>query len=111
MTAAEKLTHIFNLVVSAAIAGERCPENWKLPLSTGISQLCKHGRLKVYISGHNYRQVEILDGPHAGKRTAPDPQNHRVWKIVGRTSETLRGGINRDRPYRRQQPSKPREIF
>lgn len=110
MTAADKLTHIFNLVVSAAIAGERCPENWQLPLSTGISQLCKAGKLKVYISGQNYRQVEILTGPHKGMKTAPNPKGAVPWKIIDTT--TWINGHEVDRgAYKRRQPSKPREIF
>lgn len=86
--APEKVSQTYALVLAAALDGRRCPENHDLPVMLGINELCRQGRIKVYISGNNYRQVEILDGPHAGAKTAPNPKGHRVWKIIGKITES-----------------------
>lgn len=83
--APEKISQTFTMVLAAALEGRRCPENWYLPAMLGINELCRQGRVKVYISGQNYRQVEILDGPHAGAKTAPNHKGHRIWKAIGKT--------------------------
>lgn len=82
----------------AAVAGERCPRNqgWgceagKYVLVGGLQPgvttvLARQGRIRIEIYPHNFRVVEILSGPHAGKRTAapPDPR-WRPYRIIART--------------------------
>lgn len=82
--APERVSQTFTMVLAAALEGRRCPENYELPVMLGITELCRQGRVKVYISGNNYRQLEILEGPHTGAKTAPNPKGHRVWKIIGK---------------------------
>jgi hypothetical protein len=73
---AERLELCFQLLVEKAIAGERCPQSdgphATIPKGL-IPALARRGRILIEVSGHNWRQVTILEGPHAGKKTAPNP--------------------------------------
>jgi hypothetical protein len=75
----------FALIERAALAGERCPttlttDNPTGTLLAGIAAiLVKEGRIKIEIYGRNWRVVEILKGPNAGKRTKEAPGFPRVW--------------------------------
>ena len=77
---------VFDLVAEAAAKGERCPKNieiWILlqnaGLPTGRSEytvleaLGRQGKIRGKVSGRNWRTIEILVGPHAGKETRWDP--------------------------------------
>ena len=76
---------VFAQIERAALAGERCPttrttENATGTLLPGITtMLLNEGRIKVEIYGHNWRVVEILKGPNAGKRTKEAPGYPKVW--------------------------------
>lgn len=65
----------FALIEAAVIAGARCPMTQPHgPLSQkAIPTLVKQGKIVSRVSGRNWRTVTILVGPHAGKRTMPDP--------------------------------------
>lgn len=69
----------FRQIVAAAKAGQRCPTNRTQENPTGelragvTTALVKAKRIRVEIFAHNWRVVEIIDGPHAGLRTAPPP--------------------------------------
>ena len=104
-----RLEAVFARLEAAAIAGDRCPENGCDGVrSDMISALARAGRIKVAISGHNYRTVTILTGPHAGKSTRPDPTGAHVWKVIG--TET-RVQVRRDVPTKaRMRPSPPRPL-
>jgi hypothetical protein len=96
------LDNTFARLVECALKGERCPiSNWeRLPHQTKrkppgpmvksehLQMLARQGRILIEISGHNWRTVTILDGPHAGKKTMADPHGHRIWQTIGR--ETVR---------------------
>lgn len=90
MNTAQKIKRSFEIIEAAAVAGQRCPMNWDLPITGAPGVLAREGKIKIEISGHNYRQVTILVGPHAGKVTAPDPSGARIWMIIGKA--TIRNG-------------------
>jgi hypothetical protein len=71
---------VLAILVDAAVAGERCPtidgieyrlEKRGLPPHAGKAapDLARLGLIRIEISGKNYRTIEILTGPHKGKRT------------------------------------------
>lgn len=78
------LQRVFAVLEKAAIEGKRCPENFgpEGVTSDVVSALARAGRIKVEISGHNWRQVHILEGSHAGKSTAPNPRGYAVYVVV-----------------------------
>jgi hypothetical protein len=88
MLSSREIERQYKLIEAAAAAGERCPLNSPLgPIdSTALSPLAREGRILVEISGHNWRQITILTGPHAGKRTLPNPNGHAVYRIIGKTT-------------------------
>ena len=75
----------FAQIERAALAGERCPSthgtyNSSGTLSSGITtMLLREGRIKIEIYGRNWRVIEILKGPNAGKRTKEAPGYPKVW--------------------------------
>lgn len=83
LTPQERIEKCFEAIVHAVISGQRCPENDTLHVNT---ERCRHlalaGRIKVEVFARNYRVVTILDGPHAGKKTAPAPYNVQKPKFV-----------------------------
>lgn len=82
----------YEILVLAAIKGERCPANSHdgvdgIP-DGATGALRAAGKIKVEIYARNYRVVEILTGPFAGKRTAPPPNpNLKPYLILGQTTE------------------------
>lgn len=77
----------FALLVAAAVAGERCPQNQPFgPLQSGVVEhLVKDGRIRSEVYERNYRRVVILTGKHAGRATAGHPKaGLKPWKINGR---------------------------
>jgi hypothetical protein len=84
----ENLDRAFALLVECAVKGERCPTSAGPDahhlLSGGeISALARAGRIRSEVSGRNFRQVTVLTGPHAGKKTAPNPnKNARVYIVM-----------------------------
>lgn len=79
----QALDACFAALVSAAIAGERCPQNGSIGVHKQYtSQLARDGWIKIEISGQNYRAITILTGPHKGKSTAADPSKQRVWRVI-----------------------------
>lgn len=97
----------FELIVNAAAKGIRCPMNEPIgPLyHAAVMTLIQQEKIKVEISGHNYRTVTVLVGSQAGKMTAPDPAGNAVWKVNGQ----IAGGIASKR-LGRPGPSAPRCI-
>ena len=73
------LQEIFNTLVTCAVLGLRCPIKGQLGVtSVAIGELALSGWIKVFISGRNWRTVIILQGPHKGKSTLPNPQGHKI---------------------------------
>jgi hypothetical protein len=73
------LAAAFELLVDHAVAALRCPKAGELGLETTLtSELARSGKIRVHVYPQNYRVVEIADGPHAGKATAPPP--NPKWK-------------------------------
>lgn len=71
-------------VQRAAAAGEPCPHNDVDGVSTDtIRILAERHFIRALISGKNWRCVQILKGPHAGKSTLADPKGGRIYKIIG----------------------------
>lgn len=74
----------FRLIEAAALAGERCPTNATMDnpagtLPAGVSAaLLKAGRIRIEVYPHNWRVIELVGGPNAGKRTASPPNKN--WK-------------------------------
>jgi hypothetical protein len=86
-------------IVNAALMGERCPINAAesaggLPRGA-TTELARAGLIRVEVYPHNWRVIEILQGPHAGKRTAPPP--NRKWRPYLIVDE--HGSLRRDRDY------------
>lgn len=112
----------FALLEAAAAAGKRCPlcaPYGPIQSSKAIPWLCRDGRIRSEISGQNYRVVTILVGPHAGKKTAPNPYGARPWKFadehgsrrVDGTGRVVTGrAVRVIAPKTRQQPSAPRPL-
>lgn len=75
----------FALIEATAIAGARCPMNRANGGTLdphAVTALVRTGRIRIEISGHNWRCVIILTGPHAGAKTAADPTGAAVWKVI-----------------------------
>lgn len=101
---------LFGLLCKCAEDGVRCPENGTRGMnSQSISTLCRDGRIRVEISGQNYRQVHILTGPQKGLATAPPPGGQKPWKIVGRETK-VNGSVVDAGAGQRPQPSAPRPL-
>lgn len=75
----------FELLVTAAAAGERCPQSKPHgPLKQGaISALITAGRIRSAVYRHNYRVVTILAGEHRGKTTAKAAAGLKPYRIDG----------------------------
>jgi hypothetical protein len=79
----DALERAFKVIEKAALAGEPCPQNGSLHInSTHTVALAKQSRIKIEISGRNYRQVTLLTGPNKGRATAPNPNGHMIWKRI-----------------------------
>lgn len=59
----------FERIVAAAVAGQRAPTNNEVP-RPAKARLEQIGAIKRHMVPNNVTVVEILTGPHAGKRTA-----------------------------------------
>lgn len=108
--ARQALADTFRLLEAAAAASERCPmsrENGGSIEKGNVAQLARDGRISVEVYGQNFRRVTILDGPHAGKSTAPNPNpNARPYLTIDK-SGTFRNGKRIDS---NPQPSAPRPL-
>jgi hypothetical protein len=100
----ETIDEAFALIEAAAVKGARCPMSKPYgPLHAAATVLlARAGKIRVEVSGRNWRQIFILAGPHKGKATAPNPTGGYVYKIVGRET------VVKSRPrVARQEPSAP----
>jgi hypothetical protein len=101
----------FRILEAAAVAGERCPMTHGGALNGGnVTQLAHAGRIRVEISGRNWRTVTILTGPNAGKSTAPnpDPRRRTAYLTIDKAGTRRNGKLINAGTSTRQQPSAPR---
>lgn len=91
---APDLVDVFDVVVSAAVAGRRCPPNHKNVARGGaptisidsrkLQRLARDGFLQIDIYPKNWRMVTIRVGPHAGATTARPPDRTKPYKTIRR---------------------------
>lgn len=90
---------VFTILESAAINGRRCPLNEEISGGRPLQILTRSRRIRILISGQNWRQVEILAGPHAGAKTLAEPRGLAAHWIVDET-----GKRRIDRPRNSESP-------
>jgi hypothetical protein len=75
----------FALLVAAAVAGKRCPQNEPFgPIQRGtVERLIEAGRIRSEVYAVNFRRVTILTGEHAGKSTAAHPKGFAPYLVNG----------------------------
>lgn len=74
----------FALLEQMARDGKRCPPNTDTRLGSEVMrELVRAGKIRICIYPRNWRSVEILTGPDAGKRTQgpPDPKA-KPYKVM-----------------------------
>lgn len=94
----KSLDRAFAVLERIAVAGERCPKtsgpNASDEITSGqVCQLAYAGRIKIEISGQNFRKVTILVGEHQGKTTLSDPSGAYVYKIVDSQGSLTNGQL------------------
>lgn len=113
--AANSLTpdEAFALCEAAAVAGVRAPQGrGDSPIglrSADTTALALAGRIRVEIYAWNWRVIEILVGPNAGKRTLAAPHGQKPWKIIDQHGSITRCGFVRTAGSA-SQPSAPRPL-
>ena len=76
----------FTMIERAALSGERCPTQPQMTAVIGfdpspaIRMLREQRRIRVWIGGRNWRTVEILKGPAAGRFTAHN--SSEIWAVT-----------------------------
>lgn len=77
----------FEMLVAAAIKGERCPEDRpRGPIRQGsVTALYEAGRIMSAVYGRGWRVVTILDGPNRGAQTMLPESTARAIRINGQT--------------------------
>ncbi|MEQ8395031.1 hypothetical protein [Thalassobaculum sp.] len=84
----ERMTAMLSDLCKAARAGRRCPDAQVLRLMGHISAtntvlaLAEAGKIKIEVYGHNWRVIEILEGPDAGSRTEESPLGGKPWLMI-----------------------------
>lgn len=102
----------YALIEKAAVEGRRCPQNDDIEGgSTTVVGLAHSGRIRIGIFAHNWRQITILQGEHAGKSTAPAPGNARApYKTIDKNGTRTNRGFADTGAAKRTQPSAPRPL-
>jgi len=99
-------TRVFGIVERAASKGHRCPTNPEIAAKLNESgltkaiaassipgvfrQLIRKGLVTVRVYGHNWRDVLILQGPHAGKATLPPPHGGKPHTVIDKAERERR---------------------
>lgn len=118
------LDAVFALLVECAVAKKRCPQNTTIAdhvagrgLHRGngvsITILADQGRICVEVYTHNWRVVEIRQGPHTGARTEECPHKNNGPYIVFPSSKATLRRLRVGRARRRQRggPTPPLPDF
>ena len=115
MTAADRA---LEMIGQKALCGERCPTTDQIPGgATSMKILTRNGTLRVEVSMHNFRQVFILKGEHAGKATADpaplkDGRRPKPYMIIDASGRRGSGRYaHNSRPEGYAEPSRPRDII
>ena len=69
---------LFFKLCEAAKTGDRAP----VVKGNAYGTLARDGKILIEISGHNWRQVTILTGDQAGKKTKANPLPSRIYMVV-----------------------------
>lgn len=102
----QKYGAAFAKLEKCAEGRERCPQNDKIP-SEAFSALARAGKIRVMVFRKNYRVVEIMVGPQAGKRTADAP-DRRIGEVPYMVIDARSPVRRKDIPkQQRQEPWKP----
>lgn len=88
----KRIAKTFKMLESAAANGERCPQRDDGVRTDDTRFMTARGWIRIYIYFHNYRVVEILAGPHAGKKTAAPTHGHQPWLVIDQTGRHRRMG-------------------
>ncbi len=105
---ATAIERCFQAFEAAAAKGERCPKNDANDIRSDYAVFLAHaGRIRVHIHGKNFRVVVILEGPHLGKWTAPDPNKGRLYRIIDQNGDRF---IPKSTVIRRRAPSAPQPL-
>ncbi|HLH51731.1 MAG TPA: hypothetical protein VKV96_20500 [Roseiarcus sp.] len=95
-----QLEAVFALIEEAAAKGARCPTRDEIRahlVAAGhggepvrlTRELCRSGRIMIYVHAKNWRVAKIMAGPHAGKTTMPPPRPWAAYLRIGETTERL----------------------
>ena len=86
LTKKSRMEKDFDLIVEAALKGERCPKTYPHgPIMTGsIGKLYTLGFIRSEVYAGNFRVIKILWGTHKGKSTAPPPKGGKPYRVNGR---------------------------
>jgi hypothetical protein len=97
---------VYAVVEGAAMEGRRCPTNAEIAANLNASglrksvaassipgvfrELIRRGLVTVRIYGNNWRDVMILQGPHAGKVTQPPPHGGKPHIVIDKAERERR---------------------
>lgn len=109
---------VFALIEAAALSGQRCPPtagpDAHPDMRAGLlSELAREGRVRIEISGLNWRTVTITQGPHAGKHTRRDPSGRSIYQVIDKNGRRVNGVLIETiaEQAKRQQPWKPGDPY
>lgn len=77
---------LFQVLIDAAVAGDRCPVlqelvgKHKIPGGYSVNALVDLGWIRSEIYPQNWRVVEIMVGEHKGARTKEKPGGHKPYE-------------------------------
>lgn len=99
--AKEREDELFAVLERCALAGERCPTkdqlycDHKIRSSYQPTRLAKQGRIRVEVWVHNWRVIEIMEGPNEGARTMASPTGKAPYQVVYKDFVMLKSRAHR----------------
>lgn len=82
----ETYLRLFQILIDAALRGDRCPTLdqlryvHKISTTYRLTPLCDLGWIRMEVYSGNWRIVEIMTGPHKGARTEEHPNKSLPYK-------------------------------
>lgn len=107
-----KIDTAFKTLSDCAARGDRCPMNDVIP-SSAFGTLARAGKIRIRIFEKNWRVVDILVGPQAGKSTADAPGRRlgqKPYKVIDTSSPARRGDIPQEQRAAPWKPGDPRPL-